>query len=60
MLKWTPEKNGFNAYLKLEKNLSSHSIAAYSSDVQKFFDFLTYSFPLIDLVAVEQKHLSYF
>lgn len=37
---WESEKNGFAAYLQLEKSLSAHSIAAYLNDIEKLTQFL--------------------
>ena len=37
---WEAYKNGFKAYLQLEKSLSKHSIDAYLSDVERLTQFL--------------------
>src|SRR3982750_1997720 len=37
---WEPVKNGFKAYLQLEKSLSDNSVEAYLRDVDKFTEFL--------------------
>ena len=37
---WEAYKNGFKAYLQLEKSLSKNSIDAYLSDVEKLTQFL--------------------
>lgn len=42
---WTSYINGFNAFLKLEKGLSSNSIEAYIRDVKKLTYFLSESRP---------------
>ncbi len=40
-MSWYSYKKGFEAHLKLERSLSGHSIAAYSSDVDKLAGFFT-------------------
>lgn len=40
-MNWTPEIKGFLSYLKLERSLSSNSIAAYRRDVEKLSDFIS-------------------
>ena len=37
---WEPYKKGFKAYLQLEKSLSTNSIEAYLSDIEKLTQFL--------------------
>lgn len=37
---WEPYKKGFKAYLQLERSLSSNSVLAYLSDIEKFTQFL--------------------
>ncbi|WP_207492539.1 site-specific tyrosine recombinase XerD [Aridibaculum aurantiacum] len=37
---WTSYKNGYKAYLQLEKSLSDHSVEAYLRDVDKLTSFL--------------------
>ena len=33
------QKNDFITYLKIEKNLSDHTLRAYESDLNQFFEF---------------------
>lgn len=37
---WEPYKNGFKAWLQLEKSLSDHSVEAYGRDVERFTEYL--------------------
>ena len=37
---WQPYKNGFRAYLQLEKSLSDNSVAAYLRDIEKLTSYL--------------------
>jgi integrase/recombinase XerD len=39
-MKWEETKKGYENYLKLEKSLSSNSIAAYINDINKLTEFL--------------------
>lgn len=41
---WEPYKKGFKAYLQLEKSLSTNSIEAYLSDIEKLTQFLALHF----------------
>ncbi len=37
---WDPYKKGFKAWLRLEKSLADHSVAAYMSDIDKLTQYL--------------------
>lgn len=37
---WEPYKNGFKAWLQLEKSLSDNSVTAYMQDIEKFTQYL--------------------
>lgn len=39
---WSSTKNGFKAWLQLEKSLSDHSVEAYLRDIEKFTQFLEF------------------
>ncbi len=57
---WQVYKKGFKAYLQLEKSLSENSVEAYRRDVEKFTQFLSFSYPEIIPAAVELLHLEKF
>ncbi len=57
---WNAEKNGFVAYLQLEKSLSSHSIYAYLGDVDKLTQFLQIHNTLKTPAEVELRDLQQF
>ncbi len=59
-LMWNIYKKGFKAYLELEKSLSENSVDAYQRDVEKFTQFLSFSFPEISPGQVEILHLEKF
>ncbi len=42
----------FTDYLLLEKKYSPHTVAAYSKDIQRFFDFVSKEYQLKSLLAV--------
>ncbi len=52
--------NGFSSYLKLERSLSDHSIAAYTADVNKLFQYLEFSTDVKEIKQVKLVHLRQF
>lgn len=50
----------YNAFLKIEKSLSSNSIEAYFSDVERFIIFLEDNYPGISIPEIELIHLKEF
>lgn len=52
--------NGFKAYLRLERSLSAHTVAAYLRDVQKFAQYLTERYPIVPLSAIDLMHCEEF
>jgi integrase/recombinase XerD len=40
---WAPYKNGFKAFLQLEKSLSGNSVQAYLHDLEKLIQWISYS-----------------
>ena len=42
----------FTDYLLLEKKYSSHTVAAYTKDIERFFDFVSKEYDLISLLTV--------
>src|SRR4051812_45097084 len=57
---WEPVKNGFKAYLQLEKSLSDNSLEAYLRDVDKFTEFLQTEDRLLKPSQVVLKDLQEF
>jgi integrase/recombinase XerD len=57
---WDDQKNGFRAYLQLEKSLSSNSIEAYLHDIEKLLQFLQLHENLKTPAEVELKDLQQF
>ncbi len=57
---WESDKNGFAAYLQLEKSLSAHSIAAYLGDIEKLTQFLQVHNSLKPPRDIELKDLQQF
>lgn len=41
IIMWAAEKNGFKAWLQLEKSLSDHSVEAYLRDIEKLTQFFS-------------------
>lgn len=56
-MKWSAEIKGFKSYLKLERGLSSVSVEAYISDVNKLGQFFEMNKPDILLKEIELKNL---
>ncbi|GAB4203899.1 MAG: site-specific tyrosine recombinase XerD [Bacteroidia bacterium] len=50
----------FKSHLLLEKNLSSHSVNAYLSDVTKLSQFLKDNYTAIDLINADKTHIKAF
>lgn len=50
----------FETYLRLERSLSLHSVAAYLQDVNKLWQFLQTDHPQLQTLAVETQHLQAF
>ena len=57
---WQIYKKGFREYLQLEKSLSENSVDAYVHDVEKFTQFLLFSYPEIIPHDVTLLHLEKF
>jgi integrase/recombinase XerD len=57
---WEVYRQGFKAYLQLEKSLSNHSIEAYLHDVDKLTQFLEITGEVKRPQDVEPKHLDAF
>ncbi|MFD1631907.1 site-specific tyrosine recombinase XerD [Pseudopedobacter beijingensis] len=56
-MNWSRERKGFEAYLKLERSLSKHSIQAYLADVDKLAQFLEISSPNKPLTLVNTQDI---
>ncbi len=59
-MKWEESKKGYENYLKLEKSLSSNSIAAYINDINKLTEFLANNFKKTGPDKVKLQHLKKF
>lgn len=59
-MKWDESKKGYENYLKLEKSLSSNSIAAYINDINKLTEFLGLNFKKTGPDKVKLQHLKKF
>lgn len=59
-MKWEESKKGYEEYLKLEKSLSSNSIAAYINDINKLTEFLGSNFKKTGPDKVKLQHLKKF
>ena len=57
---WQIYKKGFKAYLQLEKSLSENSVEAYLHDIEKFTQFLLFSYPEMAPGNIEILHLENF
>ena len=57
---WDDQKNGFRAYLQLEKSLSTNSIEAYLHDIEKLLQFLHLHKELKTPADIELKDLQQF
>ena len=59
-MKWEDSKKGFETFLRLEKNLSQNSIAAYINDINKLMGFLDENFKRLTPEKVRLNHLRSF
>lgn len=59
-MKWEDSKKGFESFLRLEKNLSQNSIAAYINDINKLMAFLDENFKKLNPEKVRLNHLKSF
>jgi integrase/recombinase XerD len=59
-MKWEESKKNYETYLKLEKSLSSNSIAAYINDINKLIEFLGKNFKKTGPDKVKLNHLRKF
>lgn len=59
-MKWEESKRTYENYLKLEKSLSSNSIAAYINDINKLTDYLSENFKKTGPDRVKLQHLKKF
>ena len=59
-MKWDESKKNYENYLKLEKSLSSNSIAAYINDINKLTEFLGKNFKKTGPDRVRLNHLKKF
>jgi integrase/recombinase XerD len=59
-MKWEESKKGYENYLKLEKSLSSNSIAAYINDINKLIEFLGKNNKKTTPEKVKLQHLKKF
>ena len=57
---WDAYKNGFKAYLQLEKSLSDHSVEAYLHDIDKLTEFLQQAHGMKTPADIELKDLQQF
>jgi len=57
---WDAYKNGFKAYLQLEKSLSDHSVEAYLHDIDKLTEFLQQAHGMKTPADIEMKDLQQF
>ena len=57
---WESYKNGFKAYLQLEKSLSDNSVEAYLRDIEKFTQFLIQTDTLKNPEEIDLKILQRF
>jgi len=57
---WESYKNGFKAYLQLEKSLSDNSVEAYLRDIEKFTQFLIQTGTLKNPEEIDLKILQRF
>ena len=59
-MKWDDSKKNYETYLRLEKSLSSNSIAAYINDINKLTEFLGNNFKKTGPDKVKLQHLKKF
>lgn len=57
---WHSTLKGFEAYLKIEKSLSQHSVSAYLSDATRFWEFCNTSDADLAPAEVTQQHVKEF
>ena len=60
LMTWQLLLQQFETYLRLERSLSPHSVAAYLQDVNKLWLFLQTAHPALQPLAVEPPHLQAF
>ena len=59
-MNWNPYFKGFEAYLMMEKSLSYNSISAYTSDLQKLYDYFLITGKDITPEKVKMKDIEAF
>lgn len=59
-MKWEESKKGFESFLRIEKSLSSNSVAAYINDINKLMLFLEENFKKLPPEKVKLEHLKNF
>ncbi len=59
-MNWANAKQKFEEYLKLERTLSSNSVAAYISDLNKFINFIDEEYNGIRIDKVTHEHMQRF
>lgn len=57
---WEPYKNGFKAYLQLERSLSDATVDAYLADLEKFTQYLSMTDPTLGPSSIQLNHLQSF
>lgn len=59
-MKWESYKKGFNSYLRLEKSVSTNTLQAYLSDIDKLFQYFLINYPDLTLSEIKPAHLQSF
>jgi len=60
MLSWDLNIRSFESYLRLERNLSKHSIEAYLRDIGKLYTFIEKNYPDRPLTDITQQDITEF